>query len=43
MTDWEMQFQFHVHGSGKELFGDGFAMWYTKERNKLGWFAVSIF
>jgi mannose-binding lectin 2 len=36
MTDWEIQFQFHVHGSAKELFGDGFAMWYTKERNKLG-------
>jgi len=36
MTDWEIQFQFHVHGSGKELFGDGFAMWYASERNKLG-------
>ncbi|CAF0916737.1 unnamed protein product [Brachionus calyciflorus] len=35
-TDWEIQFQFHVHGHGKDLFGDGFAMWYTKERNVLG-------
>ena len=36
MTDWEIQFQFHVHGTGKELFGDGFAMWYAKDRNELG-------
>jgi len=36
MTDWEMQFQFHVHGTAKELFGDGFAMWYAKDRNELG-------
>lgn len=36
MKDWEVQFQFHVHGNGKELFGDGFAFWYTKQRNFLG-------
>ena len=23
MTDWEIQVQFHVHGHGKDLFGDG--------------------
>jgi mannose-binding lectin 2 len=36
MTDWEIQFQFSVHGHGKDLFGDGFIMWYTKEKNQLG-------
>lgn len=34
--DWEIQFQFKNHGSGKDLYGDGFAMWYTKERNQMG-------
>lgn len=34
--DWEIQFQFKNHGHGKDLFGDGFAMWYVKERNNLG-------
>jgi len=36
MPDWEIQFQFKNYGSGKDLFGDGFAMWYTKDRNQLG-------
>ena len=27
---------FQVHGAGKTLFGDGFAVWYTKDRNKQG-------
>jgi len=36
MKDWEIQFQFKNHGNGKDLFGDGFAMWYTKDRNTLG-------
>ncbi|TRY88697.1 hypothetical protein DNTS_006270, partial [Danionella cerebrum] len=31
--DWEMHVQFKIHGSGKKnLHGDGFAVWYTKER-----------
>lgn len=25
-----------MYGAGKDLFGDGFAMWYAKERNHLG-------
>lgn len=33
---WEVHIQFKVHGSGKALFGDGFAIWYTKERMKPG-------
>lgn len=27
-----MQVHFKVHGKGKELFGDGFAIWYAKDR-----------
>ncbi|KAF7279883.1 hypothetical protein GWI33_006644 [Rhynchophorus ferrugineus] len=30
---WEMQIQFKVHGKGnKDLFGDGLAVWYVKDR-----------
>lgn len=28
--------QFAVSGQGQSLFGDGFALWYTKERGELG-------
>ncbi|XP_003384673.1 PREDICTED: vesicular integral-membrane protein VIP36-like [Amphimedon queenslandica] len=34
--NWEILIHFHVHGAGKTLFGDGFAIWYTKERNVMG-------
>jgi hypothetical protein len=33
--DWEMHVHFKVHGVGKELFGDGFAIWYVRDP-KLG-------
>lgn len=33
--DWEMHIQFKVHGTAKELFGDGFAIWYVRDP-KLG-------
>ncbi|PIK54690.1 putative vesicular integral-membrane protein VIP36 [Apostichopus japonicus] len=33
---WEMHVHFKVHGQGRTLFGDGFALWYTKERMKKG-------
>jgi len=36
MHNWEMVVHFQVHGSGKTLFGDGFAIWYTKERAETG-------
>lgn len=36
VPNWEMHVQFKVHGSGKNLFGDGFALWYTRERMKMG-------
>lgn len=32
VRNWELQVHFKVHGKGKELFGDGFAIWYAKER-----------
>lgn len=34
--NWEVLIHFNVHGRGKDLFGDGFAFWYTKERGKFG-------
>lgn len=36
MHNWEVVIHFQVHGAGKHLFGDGFAMWYTKERGESG-------
>eukprot|EP00049_Salpingoeca_infusionum_P000599 m.41150 g.41150 ORF g.41150 m.41150 type:complete len:364 (-) comp10521_c0_seq3:293-1384(-) len=35
-TDWEVMIEFKVHGQAKALAGDGFAFWYTRERNQLG-------
>lgn len=34
-TNWEVEVEFKIHGSNT-LFGDGFAMWLTKERNQQG-------
>ncbi|KTF88041.1 hypothetical protein cypCar_00029139, partial [Cyprinus carpio] len=37
LKDWEMHVQFKIHGSGKKnLHGDGFAIWYTKDRLHTG-------
>eukprot|EP00730_Choanoeca_flexa_P014770 TRINITY_DN6578_c0_g1_i2.p1 TRINITY_DN6578_c0_g1~~TRINITY_DN6578_c0_g1_i2.p1 ORF type:complete len:370 (+),score=101.47 TRINITY_DN6578_c0_g1_i2:67-1176(+) len=36
VEEWEVTLKFHVHGQGKNLFGDGFAFWYTQEKNMLG-------
>ena len=36
MHNWEILIHFAVHGQGKTLFGDGFAVWYTKERGEAG-------
>ncbi|EFX84199.1 hypothetical protein DAPPUDRAFT_209797 [Daphnia pulex] len=30
--NWELQVQFKVHGHGKDLFGDGLAFWYARDR-----------
>ncbi|KAL0277462.1 UNVERIFIED_CONTAM: hypothetical protein PYX00_004728 [Menopon gallinae] len=36
VRNWELQIHFKVHGQSKELYGDGFAIWYAKDRMKLG-------
>ncbi|XP_041087914.1 VIP36-like protein [Polyodon spathula] len=37
LRDWELQVHFKVHGQGKKnLNGDGFAVWYTRERMQTG-------
>jgi len=38
LRHWELHVHFKVHGSGKDLFGDGFAIWYTRDRLELGKF-----
>nr|CAG4651043.1 EOG090X07L3 [Simocephalus serrulatus] len=30
--NWELQVQFKVHGHGRDLFGDGLAIWYARDR-----------
>ncbi|KAI1268393.1 concanavalin A-like lectin/glucanase domain-containing protein [Xylariaceae sp. FL1019] len=34
-TNWEIEVEFKIHGKS-QLFGDGFAMWLTKERGEIG-------
>ncbi|CAN9302432.1 unnamed protein product [Alternaria alternata] len=34
-TNWEITFEFKIHGQGN-LYGDGFAMWLTKQRAQPG-------
>lgn len=36
VKNWELQVHFKVHGKGRELFGDGFAIWYAKDRMQEG-------
>lgn len=36
IRNWEIQAQFKVHGQGKTLYGDGFAIWYTKDKSEFG-------
>jgi mannose-binding lectin 2 len=36
LRDWELHVHFKVHGSARDLFGDGLAIWYTKHRLELG-------
>ncbi|XP_053407224.1 vesicular integral-membrane protein VIP36-like [Mercenaria mercenaria] len=36
VRNWELHVHFKVHGQGKSLFGDGFAIWYARDRNQLG-------
>jgi len=34
-TNWEIEVEFKIHGTGN-LFGDGMALWVTKERTEMG-------
>ena len=34
-TNWEIEVEFKIHGQ-HQLYGDGFAMWLTKDRGKMG-------
>lgn len=34
--DWELFVTYNVHGSKGDLYGDGMAIWYAKERTQLG-------
>ncbi|XP_052284036.1 vesicular integral-membrane protein VIP36-like [Dreissena polymorpha] len=36
IKNWELHVQFKVHGQGKNLFGDGFAIWYARDKLQLG-------
>ncbi|VEN41898.1 unnamed protein product [Callosobruchus maculatus] len=31
VRNWDLQLHFKVHGKGKDLFGDGMVIWYTKD------------
>ncbi|RFU80847.1 vesicular integral-membrane vip36 [Trichoderma arundinaceum] len=34
-TNWEVEVEFKIHGKN-QLYGDGFAMWITKQRGQIG-------
>ncbi len=36
MRNWEVQLHFRVTGSTKDLFGDGFVLWYARDRMETG-------
>lgn len=36
VRNWEVQLSFKVTGSTKDLFGDGFAFWYVRDRMQAG-------
>ncbi|CAI9733038.1 integral-membrane VIP36-like [Octopus vulgaris] len=36
VRNWELHVQFKVHGAGRTLYGDGFSIWYTRDRMELG-------
>ncbi|XP_034948654.1 vesicular integral-membrane protein VIP36 [Chelonus insularis] len=36
VRNWELQVNFKVHGKGKDLYGDGLAIWYAKEKKESG-------
>lgn len=36
VRNWELHVHFKIHGSGRDLFGDGIAVWYARDRMQLG-------
>lgn len=30
--NWELHVSFKIHGKGKDLYGDGMVVWYSKDR-----------
>lgn len=34
--NWEVHINFKIHGKGKDLFGDGLAIWYARDRMLMG-------
>lgn len=36
VKNWDLQVHFKVHGKGKDLFGDGMAIWYAKDHSEPG-------
>ena len=36
VRNWEVQLNFKVTGTTKDLFGDGFSLWYTRDRMVAG-------
>ena len=36
VKNWELHVHFKTHGSGKNLFGDGFVIWYARDRLQQG-------
>jgi len=35
-TNWQVEFEFKIDGSNPVLFGDGMAVWFTKQRAQSG-------
>ena len=36
LRDWELHVHFKIHGNAHDLYGEGFAIWYTKNKMELG-------
>lgn len=36
VLNWQVEFEFKVDGKAHNIYGDGFAVWLTKERAKQG-------
>jgi hypothetical protein len=36
VMNWQIEFEFKVDGSAHNIYGDGFALWISKDRAKVG-------